>query len=84
MTNFMSGVEFFRRVGALAEEEGHHPDLHLEGWNNVAIQLSTHSVGEGLHPSRRQASQDCLNGLASAILSGGHCTAHCSASPHTP
>ena len=44
--NFLSGLEFFRRVGSLAEEEGHHPDLHLEGWNNVAVQLSTHSVGE--------------------------------------
>ncbi|KAK9849503.1 hypothetical protein WJX84_009680 [Apatococcus fuscideae] len=43
--NFLSGLEFFRRVGALAEEEGHHPDLHLEGWNRVYIQLATHSVG---------------------------------------
>ena len=25
--------------------QGHHPDLHLEGWNKVSIVLNTHSVG---------------------------------------
>lgn len=24
---------------------GHHPDLHLVGWNNVKIDIWTHSVG---------------------------------------
>jgi len=24
---------------------GHHPDLHLVGWNNVTIEIWTHSVG---------------------------------------
>ena len=40
----------FSRVAALAEAEGHHPDLHLTGYNNVAIELSTHSVGEAAPP----------------------------------
>lgn len=43
--NFMAGIEFFEKVAALAEEEGHHPDLHLEGYRNVAIELSTHAAG---------------------------------------
>ncbi len=43
--NFMAGIHFFEKVAALAEEEGHHPDLHLEGYRNVAIELSTHAVG---------------------------------------
>ncbi len=43
--NFMAGVRFFEKVAALAEEEGHHPDLHLQGYRNVAIDLSTHAVG---------------------------------------
>lgn len=43
--NFVSSIEFFRRVGTIAEDEGHHPDLHLEDWNRVWIQLSTHSAG---------------------------------------
>ena len=43
--NFMAGVEFFNKVAALAEQEGHHPDLHLEGYRQVAIELWTHAIG---------------------------------------
>jgi 4a-hydroxytetrahydrobiopterin dehydratase len=43
--NFMAGIEFFNKVAALAEEEGHHPDLHLEGYRQVKIVLWTHAVG---------------------------------------
>jgi len=43
--NFMAGIEFFDRVADLAEEEGHHPDLHLEGYRNVAIEIWTHAIG---------------------------------------
>ncbi|TKY71768.1 putative pterin-4-alpha-carbinolamine dehydratase [Spatholobus suberectus] len=25
--------------------KGHHPDLHLVGWNNVTVEIWTHSVG---------------------------------------
>ena len=32
MKNFMAGIDFFNKVAALAEDEGHHPDLHLEGY----------------------------------------------------
>ena len=43
--NFMAGIDFFNKVAALAEEEGHHPDLHLEGYRQVKIVLWTHAVG---------------------------------------
>ncbi len=43
--NFMAGITFFNKVAALAEEEGHHPDLHLEGYRQVAIVLWTHAIG---------------------------------------
>jgi 4a-hydroxytetrahydrobiopterin dehydratase len=43
--NFMAGIEFFNRVAALAEDEGHHPDLHLEGYRQLAIEIWTHAVG---------------------------------------
>ena len=43
--NFMAGIDFFNKVAALAEEEGHHPDLHLEGYRQVTIVLWTHAVG---------------------------------------
>jgi 4a-hydroxytetrahydrobiopterin dehydratase len=42
--DFVTGLDFFQRIGALAEEEGHHPDLHLSGYRNVAIEIWTHAV----------------------------------------
>ncbi len=45
MKNFMAGIDFFDKIAALAEEEGHHPDLHLEGYRNLKIVLWTHAVG---------------------------------------
>jgi len=43
--NFMAGLEFFNRVAQLAEDEGHHPDLHLEGYRNLSIEIWTHAIG---------------------------------------
>ena len=43
--NFMSGMDFFNRCAELAEAEGHHPDLHIEGYRNVAVELWTHAIG---------------------------------------
>jgi 4a-hydroxytetrahydrobiopterin dehydratase len=43
--NFMAGIKFFNRVAETAEAEGHHPDLHLEGYRNVWIELWTHAIG---------------------------------------
>ena len=43
--DFTAGLEFFDRVGQVAEKENHHPDLHLEGFRNVWIALSTHAIG---------------------------------------
>lgn len=43
--DFMAGIEFLSRVAELAEREGHHPDLHLQGYRNVWIELWTHAIG---------------------------------------
>jgi 4a-hydroxytetrahydrobiopterin dehydratase len=43
--NFLAAIEFFNKVAELAETEGHHPDLHLEGYRNTAIELWTHAIG---------------------------------------
>jgi 4a-hydroxytetrahydrobiopterin dehydratase len=43
--NFAAGLDFFNRVGQVAEADGHHPDLHLEGYRKVWIELWTHAVG---------------------------------------
>jgi len=42
--NFMAGMKFFELVAAVAEQEGHHPDLHLVGYSNVSIELWTHAI----------------------------------------
>ena len=42
--NFVTALDFFHRVGQIAEAEGHHPDLHLVGYRNVAIELWTHAI----------------------------------------
>ena len=42
--DFPVALDFFNRVGRIAEEEDHHPDLHLTGYRNVAVELSTHAV----------------------------------------
>jgi 4a-hydroxytetrahydrobiopterin dehydratase len=42
--DFRQALGFVNRVGELAEEQGHHPDLEL-GWGRVKITLWTHSIG---------------------------------------
>ena len=43
--NFMAAMCFFEQVAEVAESEGHHPDLHLVGYRNVAIEIWTHAIG---------------------------------------
>lgn len=43
--NFMAAMRFFEKVAAVSESEGHHPDLHLERYRNVTIELWTHAIG---------------------------------------
>jgi 4a-hydroxytetrahydrobiopterin dehydratase len=43
--NFMAGIDFFNKCAEVAEADGHHPDMHLEGYRNVSIELWTHAIG---------------------------------------
>ena len=43
--DFNAAIKFFQSVAKLAEQEDHHPDLHLVGYRNVAIELWTHAIG---------------------------------------
>jgi 4a-hydroxytetrahydrobiopterin dehydratase len=45
--NFKEALALVDRIGALAEEEGHHPDLTF-GWGYVTVSLHTHKI-KGLH-----------------------------------
>lgn len=41
--NFRDALAFVNRVGAIAEEQGHHPDLLLS-WGLVKVVLWTHKI----------------------------------------
>ncbi len=47
--DFARALAFVNRVGALAEEQGHHPLIHLT-WGKVTIDIWTHKI-KGLHES---------------------------------
>jgi 4a-hydroxytetrahydrobiopterin dehydratase len=42
--NFQTALDFVNRVGAAAEELGHHPDLHL-AWGRVDAVTWSHDAG---------------------------------------
>jgi len=41
--NFADAMAFATKVGEIAEQESHHPDLNI-GWGRVAIELTTHAI----------------------------------------
>lgn len=41
--DFASALAFTNRVGAVAEDEGHHPDIYL-AWGKVRITIWTHKI----------------------------------------
>ena len=47
--NFQLALDFTNKVGALAEQVNHHPDIHL-AWGKTKIIIWTHKI-DGLTPS---------------------------------
>lgn len=47
--NFAEALNFVNRVGELAEEQGHHPDICF-GWGKVEVTIWTHKI-DGLTES---------------------------------
>lgn len=45
--DFSTALEFVNQVGEIAEEQGHHPNIHLE-WGEARLKLYTHKI-DGLH-----------------------------------
>ena len=41
--NFREALDFVNRVGEIAEEQGHHPDIGL-GWGYAEITVFTHAI----------------------------------------
>ena len=47
--NFLESQSFVNKVGGIAEQEGHHPDIWF-GWGYAKIKIQTHAIN-GLHES---------------------------------
>jgi 4a-hydroxytetrahydrobiopterin dehydratase len=43
--DFKEALKFVNEVGNIAEQENHHPNILLYGWNKVRITLTTHAIG---------------------------------------
>jgi len=48
-SDFVSALEFANSIGAVAEEQGHHPDILIR-WGNVTVTMWTHKI-DGLTES---------------------------------
>ena len=47
--DFRQALDFVNRVGELAEEQGHHPDIYLT-WGQAKVKIYTHKI-DGLTES---------------------------------
>jgi 4a-hydroxytetrahydrobiopterin dehydratase len=45
----VTALAFVNTIGAMAEQQGHHPDLFL-GWGRVGVKIWTHKI-DGLTES---------------------------------
>ncbi len=41
--DFVGALDFTNRVGAVAEEEGHHPEIRLT-WGRASVKIWTHAI----------------------------------------
>ncbi len=55
----VAAVKFFDQVAEVAEEEGHHPDLHLTDYREVMVSFCCLTVQACNHKLQLQV-QDCL------------------------
>ena len=44
LKNFKESIAFVNKIAGVAEKYGHHPEIHLVTWNNVVVEIYTHSV----------------------------------------
>ena len=51
-SDFAEALAFVNRVGEVAEQVNHHPDIDIR-WNVVTLRLSTHSKGNVITDSDR-------------------------------
>ena len=42
--DIVSAIEYINKLSKIAEERGHHPDIHLTSYNNLKIIIYTYSL----------------------------------------
>ena len=47
--DFAGALEFVNRIGAISQDQGHHPDIYMT-WGKVSIEIWTHKI-DGLTES---------------------------------
>jgi 4a-hydroxytetrahydrobiopterin dehydratase len=62
LKNFARALELVNRIGAIAEEQNHHPDLFL-AWGRVGVKIWTHKIN-GLTESDFVFAAKCDRALA--------------------
>lgn len=60
--DFAGALAFVNRVGEVAEQMNHHPDIDIR-WNTVTLRLSTHSAGHVVTSADRDLAAR-IDGLA--------------------
>ncbi len=62
MKDFMSVVSAIQKIAKIAEKANHHPDLHLTGYRNLKMTLSTHEAKGVTLKDLRLAKQTRIKG----------------------
>ncbi|MGH7788012.1 MAG: 4a-hydroxytetrahydrobiopterin dehydratase, partial [Candidatus Binatia bacterium] len=62
LPNFAQALALVNRIGAIAEEENHHPDLAL-AWGRVGVTIWTHTI-DGLTESDFVFAANCDRAFA--------------------
>ncbi|MBF0489553.1 MAG: 4a-hydroxytetrahydrobiopterin dehydratase [Candidatus Omnitrophica bacterium] len=43
--DFMAAIDLINRIAEIAEDEKHHPNIHLTDYRKLRIELTTHDLG---------------------------------------
>ena len=67
LKNFQCALDYIAAVGAVAEEAGHHPDLHLTSYRTVTVKLSTHARGGITSAAQRNPSKVAVHSVVASL-----------------
>ena len=62
-----SGDELMKRIGDVAEAEGHRPEMHMKEDSAVAAELSTHAIGMRHHLHHVKKHRKCFRPVTAGI-----------------